>query len=49
MFDLVIFHCDGVLVDSEPLAAKVDTGPSTVVFEHLRDLPALHGPRSVAG
>jgi phosphoglycolate phosphatase-like HAD superfamily hydrolase len=48
MFDPVIFHCDGVLVDSERLAVKVDTSPSTVVFEHMRDLPALLGPRPVA-
>ncbi|WP_327075479.1 hypothetical protein OG196_30680 [Kitasatospora purpeofusca] len=55
---LVIFDCDGVLVDSERIAAGMRafryaggltpaarlTGPDTVVFEDMRELPALLAP-----
>ena len=48
-FDLVIFDCDGVLVDSEPIANRVDTeqlnsiGLNLTVFRSMAELPSLLG------
>lgn len=47
---LVIFDCDGVLVDSEPISvayasgltpADILSGPRTIVFDEMRALPQL--------
>jgi beta-phosphoglucomutase-like phosphatase (HAD superfamily) len=40
-FDLIIFDCDGVLVDSEVISCRAHAGTLTETFDDMRRLPAL--------
>jgi phosphoglycolate phosphatase-like HAD superfamily hydrolase len=39
--ELVIFDCDGVLVDSDRISLRIPFGAGATVFTAMAELPAL--------